>query len=133
MDYERPDVVSLWIGNLPSRASLDALLAESEDGVSRFATELEVDWIDHDFCESHFIVQPIGVARFVGCFSYSDSFLDALLESVVPQSLPMINAAVLLYDFDYSVQPNPVAVDRLVFAGSYRYDKGAAPRFPPLT
>ena len=130
MDHERIGVVSVWVGDLSSRDSLDALLVESEDGVSRFATEFGVGWIDHDLCESLFVARPIGVAEFLGCFSYADSFLDSLLKSVVPQSTPHVNAAVLLYDFDYSLESHPVAVDGLTFVGAYRYDKRAAPRFP---
>jgi hypothetical protein len=130
MDYEKPNVVSVWIGNLASKESLEELLAESEDGASRFAASLGVGWIDHDFCESLFVSRRVSVAELVGCFSYADSFLDAVLESAVARSLPDVNAAILLFDFDYSLAPTEPEIDGMLFVGSYPYDKRSSPRFP---
>lgn len=102
MDYEKENVVSVWVGTIGSQEELDSFLQEDEEGLSPFANSLNANWIDHDFCESLFTEERVPAHELLATpFSYAPSFRDPLFKAAKAGEVNDVNAAVLLYDFSY--------------------------------
>jgi hypothetical protein len=123
MNFQKPYVVSVWVGRFDSPSAFEGYVAQTydSDGNSKcqFAEHAGLGWFDHDFQEGEFFERPGFVTDLQG-FSYAASFLEAMSQQLAEGG--DWNSILLLYDCEYdSSRAHPSRASRLRFVGSFPY------------
>ena len=130
MDFTQENVVSVWLGAGVPEASFAALLelrpeatADGEFPPSQFAEDFGIAWYDHDFLEACFEADNRPIATLLDGVSFGASFVEVVAELALRAGLPAANAAALLYDVSYVLDPDLVAASGpLRFVGAIPYE-----------
>ena len=106
---EKKGMVSLWIGDIESDEALEDYLevGYNEDGtlkVPRFLRDydIELDDYDEDFVERIYLEETVDELKKLikGC-SYEEMVEPLFSDMIGLNSIQEINAAILLYNFEY--------------------------------
>jgi hypothetical protein len=140
MDFEKPGVVSVWLGRFASRTAFGAYLEERYEAegdatpLNRFAADFRLGvppryFYDHDFQEAEFRASgPAPIGDLLAPFSGAGSFLSAAAAAARAAGVSEANAAILLYDFHYDPAVSPVAPAGPVrFLGAFPYMRPSIP------
>lgn len=129
--HEREDFVSIWAGNLNSRAGFDRFFEERieedasiEDPLNNFAASIGVGFYDHDSQEAVFNDDgTVSLPVMLEPLSFSTSYINQAAAAADQSNLGEINTVMALYDFYYG---GTVKADApLRFVGAFAYDKTA--------
>lgn len=116
----------IWLGNFPSKASLDSYFEETYDEddddapINEFARGQAKPYYDHDWVECGF--NPTGSLRelIVG-HSYSADYIDLLIEDAAQQGVKVANTFVMASEEEFP-EPKSVKGDgfELFYIGKYK-------------
>ena len=83
--------------------------------------DLGIDWLDHDFYESHQEPNgPVALGRFLLSISSLESFRGPLEEACVKQGVLSAESGIFVYDLAYP-QERPFPCPYLRFIGAFPY------------
>lgn len=128
-DSEKEGIVSIWVGKFSSQYEFDAFFEEKIDEnaeistpLNKFAEVIGIGFYDHDLQEANYFGNELlSVKEILSPFSYADSFLESAVRSAEQKQIQRANIGILLFDFLY--EENSVKTDKIVFIGSFEYQK----------
>jgi hypothetical protein len=113
----------VWLGRL-TPVELEEYINETfdQDGdsiASKFQTEFSLPWLDHDFVESHSVVE-YGKNIFTAFdgFSFSSSYKADVLERCEKLRVEQPSCAIICFGLEVDVAPS-VAYSNMVYLGRF--------------
>ncbi|MDV3129455.1 immunity 22 family protein [Mycobacterium sp. 21AC1] len=118
-------VVSVWIGDTPTRTALDAYISADRPERGGFTADLGEEWLDHDFLEASFYGDPGPVHNMVTALvedhGLPRAVADEVLNACRDRGLRTANTVVLLRQHTY--RESAGSRRGLAFAGTYEYEE----------
>jgi Immunity protein 22 len=131
MSWEKEGFVSVWVGTFDNETEFENYVEEKYGQIdmmplSKFAQESDLHWYDHDFREAFFNSDGVTHIRnlLIGS-SYSESFIDAIVQKSNEIKIEEGNAVFLLFDCSYL--PIEKGKGKLRFIASAPYNDQSPP------
>jgi Immunity protein 22 len=126
--HRRVGYVSIWVGSLPDKATLDLYVKEPTDSFNLDEGEEEFSplWDDLGFrvfgeaVRSEVREAPISLAELVANLPGADLFLESLLAAGGSRGINQANAVIAIYGVDVS-GPRRLCFGRLQYLGSFSF------------
>ena len=122
--------VSIWVGTVNSKKSLDAYLSAQTPEDGQFAKDAGDDWYDHDFIAAHYQKSAVTIASMIESLAQTYHFTPELagmiLQTLRDRGVEQANAWVCLSQHIYRGDKDK-NFNGLMFAGSYEYEIPQAP------
>jgi Immunity protein 22 len=131
MSREKKGFVSVWIGTFDNETEFENYTEEKYGQInhlplSKFAQESELNWYDHDLREAFFNIDGVtSIRSLLVETSYSESFIDAIVQKNNELKIEEGNAVFLLFDCFYS--PSGKEKGKFRFIASVPYNKMSPP------
>jgi hypothetical protein len=131
MNQEKKGVVSVWVGKFTNEVEFENYITEKygqidDSTLSEFAKDSGLKWYDHDLREADFNSDGlVSIRTLLLQTSYSESFIDNVVQKAKNKNLEKGNAIFLLFDCDYSGVDN--SKSKFQFIASVPYDKSFRP------
>jgi hypothetical protein len=101
MDYEKENIVSIWVGSFSSERVFKRYISYEYDddgnAMCPFAIEQEIDWFEEDFVEAEYFKKGIKMLpHLLEGFSYVSSFQEKALAAIGSQLQSSDNSLLLI-------------------------------------